>query len=210
MDNVEKIFNFYMLANKLKTTLRTGWIHWNVENTRIESVAEHVYGTIMLAVSIYANCGQDFKDLDFEKVALMIAIHETEEILIGDITMFEYQKVKNKKEAGRKAVQQIFQDCINKEKFLNIIAEYENRNTNEAKFAYMCDKLEADIQAYIYRNNFNLEKANPICLNDERILKMNKQGINRVEQYFFENDKAKFSGIFEEMANFLQNLEKNK
>ena len=77
MDNVEKIFNLYMLANKLKTTLRTGWLHWNVENTRIESVAEHVYGTIMLAVSIYANCGQDFKDLDFEKVALMIALHET-------------------------------------------------------------------------------------------------------------------------------------
>ena len=210
MDNVEKIFNLYMLANKLKTTLRTGWLHWNVENTRIESVAEHVYGTIMLAVSIYANCGQDFKDHDFEKVALTIALHETEEILIGDITMFEYQKVKNKKEAGRKAVQQIFQDCINKEKFLNIIAEYEDRNTNEAKFAYMCDKLEADIQAYIYRNNFNLEKANPICLNDERILKMNKQGINRVEQYFFENDKAKFSGIFKEIDDYLKNLEKNK
>lgn len=210
MDNVEKIFNFYMLANKLKTTLRTGWIHWNVENTRIESVAEHVYGAIMLAVSIYANCGQDFKDLDFEKVALMIAIHETEEIIIGDITIFEYEKIKTKKEEGRKAVQQIFQDCINKEKFLNIIAEYEDRNTNEAKFAYMCDKLETDIQAYIYRNNYNLKNANSICLNDERILKMNKRGLNRVEQYFFENDKAKFSGIFKEIDDYLKNLEKNK
>ena len=74
----------------------------------------------------------------------------------------------------------------------------------------MCDKLEADIQAYIYRNNFNLEKANPICLNDERILKMNKRGLNRVEQYFFENDKAKFSGIFKEIDDYLKNLEKNK
>ena len=157
--NDEKSFPIYTLGLNVCRALRTGWLHWNVENTRIESVAEHVYGTIMLAVSIYANCGQDFKDLDFEKVALMIALHETEEILIGDITMFEYQKVKNKKEAGRKAVQQIFQDCINKEKFLNIIAEYEDRNTNEAKFAYMCDKLEADIHAYIYRNNFILEKS---------------------------------------------------
>ncbi len=206
MNNVEKIFNFYMLANKLKTTLRTGWLHWNVENTRIESVAEHVYGTIMLAVSIYANC--NLKDLDFEKVALMLALHETEEIIIGDITMFEYEEIKTKKEEGRKAVQQIFQDCINNDKFLSIIAEFEERNTQEAKFAYMCDKLEADIQAYIYRNNFNLKNANPICLSDERIVEMNKKGLNRVDQYFLESDSVKFSGIFEEIANFLRKLEK--
>ena len=195
-----------MLSNKLKNVIRTGWKYWAVEGVRVESIAEHVFGTLMLAVSIYSH-SKEYEDIDIEKVALMLALHETEEILIGDITMFDYDGTKTKKEAGRIAVEKMFEDseC---DKFLKVIEEFEGGETKEAKFAYMCDKLEADLQAFIYRDNFNLEHANPICINDDRIKAMIEKGLDRPDKFFLESDKPKFDGTFLDVANYLEKLEK--
>ena len=205
-EECEKILKFYFLSNKLKNTLRTGWKYWAVEGVRVESIAEHVFGTLMLAVSIYSH-SKEYEDIDIEKVALILALHETEEILIGDITMFDYDGVKTKKEAGRKAVLELFKDSET-DKFLKLIEEFEQGETKEAKFAYMCDKLEADIQAYIYRNNFNMQKVNSTCINDKRIKEMMKRGLDRPDKFFLESDKPKFDGTFLDVANYLEKLEK--
>ena len=205
-EKCEKILKFYFLSTKLKNTLRTGWKYWAVEGVRVESIAEHVFGTLMLAVSIYSH-SKEYEDIDIEKVALMLALHETEEILIGDITMFDYDSVKTKKENGRKAVEKLFEDSETN-KFLKIIDEFESGKTKEAKFAYMCDKLEADLQAFIYRDNFNLEHANPICINDDRIKAMIEKGLDRPDKFFLESDKPKFDGTFLDVANYLEKLEK--
>lgn len=205
-EECEKILKFYFLSTKLKNTLRTGWKYWAVEGVRVESIAEHVFGTLMLAVSIYSH-SKEYEDIDIEKVALILALHETEEILIGDITMFDYDGVKTKKEAGRKAVLELFKDSET-DKFLKLIEEFEQGETKEAKFAYMCDKLEADLQAYIYRDNFNMSKVNPTCLKDERIKEMIKKGLDRPDKFFLESDKPKFDGTFLDVANYLEKLEK--
>ena len=208
-EKCEKILKFYMLSNKLKNVIRTGWKYWAVEgDVRLESVAEHVFGTLMLAVSIYAH-SDEYEDLDIEKVALMLALHETEEILIGDITMFDYDGAKTKKEAGRIAVEKMFEDSES-DKFLKVIEEFESGETKEAKFAYMCDKLEADLQAYIYRNYFNMDKVNPTCLADDRIKTMRKAGLDRHDKFFLASDKPKFDGAFLDIANYLEKLEEDK
>ena len=207
-DKCEKILKFYMLSNKLKNVIRTGWKYWADEDERVERIAEHVFGTLMLAVSIYAHSDK-YEDLNIERVALMLALHETEEILIGDITMFDYDTVKTKKENGRKAVEKLFEDSET-DKFLKIIDEFESGETKEAKFAYMCDKLEADLQAYIYRNNFNMDKVNPTCLADDRIKAMRKVGLDRPDKFFLASDKPKFDGAFLDVANYLKKLEEDK
>ena len=206
-EECEKILKFYFLSNKLKNTLRTGWKYWAVEGVRVESIAEHVFGTLMLAVSIYSH-SKEYEDIDIEKVALILALHETEEILIGDITMFDYDGVKTKKEAGRKAVLELFKDSET-DKFLKLIEEFEQGETKEAKFAFMCDKLEADLQAYIYRDNFNMSKVNPTCLKDERIKEMIKKGLDRPDKFFLDSDKGKYSGVFSDIANKLEKLERD-
>ena len=204
-NNCEKILKFYFLSNKLKNTLRTGWKYWAVEGVRVESIAEHVFGTLMLAVSIYSHT-KEYEDVDIEKVALILALHETEEILIGDITMFDYEKAATKKVEGRKAVTELFKDSES-DKFLKLIEEFESGETKEAKFAYMCDKLEADLQAYIYRNNFNMQKVNSTCINDKRIKEMMKRGLDRPDKFFLDSDKNKYTGAFLDIANHLEKLE---
>jgi putative hydrolase of HD superfamily len=203
MTDVQKIIDLYFVTNKLKNVLRQGWINWEVEDARVESIAEHIYGTLMLAVSIYANTNQD---VDLYKVALMLALHEVEEIIIGDIAFFDTAKQKTKKEDGKQAVEKVFKNCINKQEFLNIIAEFEECETKEAKFAKACDKFEADLQAYLYRNNFNYDKVNPNFYNDERIKDFIARGKSEVHQMFIDNDKKYFYGIFNDLARYLENL----
>lgn len=52
----ENIMHFYLLATQLKYKIRSGWDekHWNVSKERLESIAEHVYGTCILALGIYS------------------------------------------------------------------------------------------------------------------------------------------------------------
>ena len=51
---LKNAMRFYLLATKLKYKIRSGWDenHWNVSKERLESVAEHVYGTCILAISL--------------------------------------------------------------------------------------------------------------------------------------------------------------
>ena len=48
----ERVINYYVLCNKLKDVIRTGWKDWKVNRERIESVAEHIFGVQMLAIAI--------------------------------------------------------------------------------------------------------------------------------------------------------------
>ena len=53
-EKLKNSMRFYMLATQLKYKIRSGWdkSHWNVSKERLESIAEHVYGTCILALSI--------------------------------------------------------------------------------------------------------------------------------------------------------------
>ena len=44
MSKEENVLKYYVLCNKLKNVIRTGWLNWNVNRERLESIAEHVYG----------------------------------------------------------------------------------------------------------------------------------------------------------------------
>jgi len=147
----ENVLKYYLLCNRLKTLLRKGWLDWKINEARIETVAEHIYSTQMLALAMYT----EYKyDIDIVKVILMLSIHETEEIIIGDLTLFDISK-EEKDIIGHKAVKEVF-SCLSEDTtFLeDLINEFDERKTPEAKFAYQVDKLECDLQAKTY-SDFN-------------------------------------------------------
>jgi len=201
----DKIFNLYLLCNKLKTTLRQGWVRWEYDGERAESIAEHIFGVCMLAVSIYSSRKMN---IDIQKVITMLALHETEEIVIGDITPLDFDDLNTKAEKGRKAVLQVFKDFDYAGEFISLIDEFSENKTKEAKFANQCDKFEADIQAYLYEKDFQTDKVNKNFWKDERIVKLNSQGYHKICELFLQNDKVKFSDVILEMAENLEKLEK--
>ena len=64
----ENVIKYYVLCNRLKNIIRKGWLDWNINRDRIESIAEHVYGTLMLAIAIYYE--YDY-NIDLNKVIMM-------------------------------------------------------------------------------------------------------------------------------------------
>lgn len=73
MDKEKIVINYYIICNKLKNVIRTGWKDWNVQRERVESIAEHIFGVQMLAIAMKS----EFEyDIDIMKVVFMIAIHE--------------------------------------------------------------------------------------------------------------------------------------
>ena len=142
----KNVVEFYVLCNKLKNVIRTGWKDWGVARERVESVAEHVYGTQMLAIAMWSEF--DYK-IDLKKVLTMLALHELEETKIGDLTMFQIDKEK-KKQLGHKAVEEALSPLLKGDAIKDLILEFDEGRTLEAQFAYYCDKLEADLQCKLY------------------------------------------------------------
>ena len=70
-NKLKNAMRFYLLATQLKYKIRSGWDekHWNVSKERIESIAEHVYGTCILAISL----DSEFEcHIDLNKVSLFL------------------------------------------------------------------------------------------------------------------------------------------
>ena len=187
----EKVVSYYVFCNKLKEVVRTGWINWNLDKERLESIAEHVYGVLCLAIAMYSNYKDDY-DLDFNKVLLMLTIHETEEIFIGDLTQFEISK-EEKAKMGHVAVHQIFNNILNAKDLESLVLEFDERKTNEAKFAYFCDKLECDIQSKIY------DEEGCIRYNTDGSIDMNYQIDNPVLKSDLVNDLLNDGDSFSQM-----------
>lgn len=167
MTKEENVLRFYVLCNKLKNVIRTGWTDWRVNRDRIEIVAEHVYSVQMLALVMKS----EYKyDIDIEKVIKMLAVHELEEILIGDLTLFQISS-EEKEKLGHEAIKTVLKDLIDKEEIINLITEFDERKTKEARFAFYCDKLECDLQAKLYDEencvDLNNQEGNKIFYNEE-------------------------------------------
>lgn len=146
MSKAENVVKYYVLCNNLKYVIRTGWKDWNVNKERLESVAEHIYGVQMLAIGMYSEYQYD---INLVKVLYMLAIHELEEIIIGDLTMFQISK-EEKDKIGHDAVIKILSGLLNKDELMTLVLEFDARDTKEAQFAFYCDKLECDIQCKLY------------------------------------------------------------
>lgn len=146
MSREENVINYYVFCNKLKNVIRSGWKHWRVSKDRLESVAEHIYGTQMLAIAIKSEYNYD---VDIMKVLFMLAIHELGEIKIGDITMFD-MNINEKENIEHSAVHNILSILADKDEIEKLFLEFDSHETKESLFAFFCDKLEADLQSKIY------------------------------------------------------------
>jgi len=146
MSKEQNVINYYVLCNKLKDVIRTGWKDWKVKRERVESIAEHIFGVQMLAIAMKSEYQYD---IDIMKVIYMLAIHELGETIIGDLTQFQISK-EEKEIMEHRAVHNILSSLIDGEQIEELFLEFDAHETREAMFAYQCDKLECDIQSKLY------------------------------------------------------------
>ena len=166
MSKEENVIKYYVMCNKLKNVIRTGWKNWNVERERVESVAEHIFGVQMLAIAMKSEYEYD---IDIMKVVFMLAVHELGEIVIGDLTMFEISK-EEKAKREKEAVHKILCGLLDGKEIENLFTEFNSHSTKEAMFAYQCDKLECDLQSKLYDEegcvDLNKQEGNDLLENE--------------------------------------------
>ena len=147
----EEILKFHYNNCRLKNKIRSGWDrrHWNVKTERPERISEHVVGTMGLAIVMQK---QFDYDIDLNKVLKMLAIHEIGEILIGNITPFDGITPEEKQKMEHQAMSDVLGNLTSKQELLDLLFEFDKRESNEARFAYFCDKMEADLQSKLYQD----------------------------------------------------------
>lgn len=150
MSKEQSVVNYYVICNRLKNVIRTGWKDWNVKS----------------------------ESIDILKVIFMLAIHELGETIIGDLTYFQITK-KEKEKIEHEAVSKILSGLLDGKQIEELFLEFDSHSTKEAMFAYQCDKLECDLQCKLYdeegRVDLNDQKNND-TFNDPIVQKFLKSG----------------------------------
>jgi putative hydrolase of HD superfamily len=196
----KNVLDFYMQANKLKDIVRTGWIELGVERERIESVAEHVYGTLVLAIAL----DSEYKlGLDLLKVFKMLIIKELEKVTLNNFTPREYPSKEEKKRLALETISNVLSSLSSKDELLAIYEEYSNRETKEAIFTYKLSKIESDIQVKMYdlEGCLDIEKAKEdVSYYDEPVeIKNASDGWIQFNRKFYDDE------LFSSLSNDIEN-----
>ena len=141
---LEKLLGFIVEIDKVKSIFRQSKLF---DSSRFENDAEHSWTICIMALLLkeYA----DFP-VDISRIIPMLLIHDIVEIDAGDTFFYSARRqdahIDEEKAAGR-----IFGllDEDKKEYFMGIWNEFEERITNEAKFATVFDRLEPLLQNYL-------------------------------------------------------------
>lgn len=205
MSREENVIKYYVLCNKLKNVIRTGWKDWKVQKERLESVAEHIFGVQMLAIAIQS----EYKyDIDIMKVIFMLAVHELEEIYIGDLTQFQISK-EEKEKIGHVAVSRVLDSLLSKQEIMDLVLEFDERKTKEADFAYHCDKLECDLQSKIYDEegcvDLNNQEGNKTFTDQLVQLLLNQEKTWSGMWLSFGQNKYNYDDNFTDISNYAKN-----
>lgn len=208
-DKISKLMKFYLLATKLKYKIRAGWDKdgWNVKAERIESIAEHVYGVCILAISIDSEFDVN---IDIERVIKMLVLHEIGESIIGDITPFDVVTIEEKNDIEHNAWKKLLNGLIKEEELYSLLIEFDERKTEDSKFAYLCDKLEADIQSKVYEDlgyQRSLDdQQNNKCFKYEGIKDILDNGAKTAFDVWYQYDKKKYENneVFKKILKYVK------
>ncbi len=141
MERIQKQMAFLFEIDKVKDIFRQSLV---VNGKREENDAEHSWHMALVALTIK----EYFQgDVNLERSLKMILIHDLVEIYAGDTPAFGEVRP-DKADDELKAAVKLFSLLPDdqKDEFLNLWLEFEECESNEAKFANVCDRYQGFMQ----------------------------------------------------------------
>jgi len=138
----------YFELDQLKQLYRQGWLRRGVPPERCESVADHIFGMVMLAWWLI---DVQFPELNRDKVIRMVLVHELGEIYTGDLVPGDLVPAGEKRRLEREGFWQVAGKLPRGAEYLALWEEYEAGETREARFVKQVDRLEMAFQARVYQ-----------------------------------------------------------
>jgi putative hydrolases of HD superfamily len=145
--NTSPLVQAYLELNHLKQLYRQGWLRRGLPPEQCESVAEHIYGMVMLAWWIIDNSALD---LDRDRLLRMVLVHELGEIYTGDIIPSDRVALEEKHARERDGLLRVTGKLRRGAEYLSLWEEFEAGETPEARFVRQVDRLEMAFQAAVY------------------------------------------------------------
>ena len=135
---IRRLLDFLKTAEQLKCNTR----HSYTSSGRLESVADHSWRLALMAMLV----GDEFPEMDMDKVIKMCLIHDMGEAFTGDIPAFEKTVKDSEKEADVLGEWvKTLPEPFDKE-MAELYQEMEAQQTLESRIYKALDKLEALIQ----------------------------------------------------------------
>jgi putative hydrolases of HD superfamily len=162
------LFDFFYIVSELKKVPRKGWKE-KVGIKDPESVADHSYGTAIMAMIFSDNAG----NLDTERIMKMALLHDLAESITGDFMPEEIQK-ENKKTVENQAMEEILSKLPPSllDKYHSLWNEYVDCTSKESILLHEIDRLEMAIQAAKYSGEgFSKEKLQEFVESARREIK---------------------------------------
>jgi putative hydrolase of HD superfamily len=144
MSSIEKLIkqiDFIAEVDKLKGVLRKTY---PIGMSRRENSAEHSWQVVLSAITFQEHANEP---VDLLKVVKMLALHDIVEVDVGDT--FHYDKAQTqdlfeREFAAAKRILNIL-DAEQRDEYLGLWREFEDRKTPEAKYAAAVDRIMAFI-----------------------------------------------------------------
>ena len=141
---LERQMDFIVEIDKIKNIARKSMVF---DGSHFENDAEHSWTISVLAILLkeYSNF-----EINLEKVLVMLLIHDIVEVYAGDTFLYS-DKRKTAHIDEEKSAEKIFGflEEDQKQYFIRIWKEFEERKTNESKFATVFDRIEPLLQNYM-------------------------------------------------------------
>lgn len=140
--------SFISEIEKLKVVYRQNGI---IDESRLENSAEHSWHVSLMAIIL-----QEYskEEIDLLKVIKMLLIHDLVEIYTGDTFLYDTAGREKIRSAEKESANKIFSllPADQKNEFIALWNEFENRETTESKYAAVLDNLQPVINHYHTKN----------------------------------------------------------
>ncbi len=205
LDKCRRITDFLRMTSKLKETVRSGWDekHWNVKKVGIERILEHAAETCMIAICMYE---EHETAIDLDKVLRMLLIHDIPEAAMPDITPYDGISEEEKNKMEEIAMQETLGLLEDGQEWIALLNEFNAKETEEAKFAFYCDKFSGDFQSKIYQdNNYHQDLFDAPIASHPKIQEAIDDGAKTVFEVWYHQDfkHYKDSESFSELLDYI-------
>ncbi len=208
VDKCRRITDFLRMTSKLKQKVRTGWDeeHWNVKNVSIERILEHAAETCMIAICMY---DEHKTKIDLDKVLRMLLVHDIPEAAMPDITPYDGISEEDKNKMEEIAMQETLGLLENGQEWIALLNEFNAKKTEEAKFAFYCDKFSGDFQSKVYQDTGCHQELNDApMVNHPKIQEAINDGAKTVFEVWKHQDEKHFEDT-DSFKNLLDYIAKN-
>lgn len=132
----------------VKNTVRTGWMLRGIPASIGETVASHSFEASVLAFYLASKLRDKGVDVDVNKASVLAVFHDLPEAITGDIVKYVKDAIVKARDFEEKVSTEAFGDEI-----ANLIREFNELKTSEAKIARLAEILATHVQGKRYLAN---------------------------------------------------------